>query len=178
MGKEISNIDNEWIPPHGLSRGYPWNGVQSKIFSEVMSLFEFNKKAEVEDYYFSMDGKKIHVEEKGVLEAGYILQEALKVAEEQVMDMLSEKPFVPENFKFEAVVKPKGTSDVPVTIYQSQLNENVVIFRQHRSDYGWTIQQRQPEGTTPPIKETNVLLPCERIAVAVFYALGIKVVEN
>lgn len=179
MTAENSNIENEWIPPHQISKGYPWNGVMSKSFSEVKAIFKFDKIEGEEAYGFFVNGARMDAgNHQGICESGYILQEALEIAEEQITDMLSEKPFVPENFGFDAIVKPKSTTDFPVTIYQSKFDENVVIFRNSKHDYGWTVQQKQPEGATPPIKESEFIFPCERIAVAVFYAMGVQVVEN
>lgn len=144
MTTELSNIETEWIPPHGLAKGYPWIGIVSR----------------------SEQAKNDH--DESIL---------LEIAEQQIEDMLFEKPFIPDLFGFEAIVKPQDTTDVPITIYQSKFDENIIIFRKSRSDYGWTIQQKQPEGTMPPIKDIDVTLPCERIAYALFYALGIKVEE-
>lgn len=158
MATEISNIETEWIPPHGLAKGYPWNGIVTKNLKKVVY------------------AGSVHPMEKP-LEEGVSLEEALQIAEEQIEDMQKENPFTPEDFGFEAIVKPQDTTDVPITIYQSRFDENVIIFRKSKSDYGWTIQQKQPEGTMPPIKDIDVTLPCERIAYALFYALGIKVEE-
>lgn len=172
-------IENEWIPPHQISKGYPWNAVVSKEFSDAINAFKFKKVEEQEEYGFFADGARMDAgNNQSVYEAGYILQEALAIAEEQIADMMLEKPFVPESFGFVAVVKPKSTTEVPVTIYQSKFDENVIIFRNGKDDYGWTVQQKQPEGTTPPIKESDFKFPCERVAVSVFFAMGIQVVEK
>ncbi len=179
MTAENSNIENEWIPPHSISKGYPWNIIASKRFSEARAIFKFDKIQNEEEYGFFINGARMDAKNnQGICESGYILQEALEIAEEQIVDMLTEKPFMPENFGFHAIVKPKSTADVPVTIYQSKFDENAIIFRNNKGDYGWTVQQKQPEGTTPPIKESEFIFPCERIAVAVFYAMGVQVVEN
>ena len=179
MEKENSIIENEWIPPHRISKGYPWNTIASKEFSDAISSFKFKKIEGEEAYGFFIDNARMDSKNnQNICESGYILQEALAIAEEQIADMLLERPFIPEAFGFEVIVKPKSTSDFPVTIYQSKFDENVIIFRNNRTDSGWTVQQKQPEGTTPPIKESEFDFPCERIAVAVFYAMGIKFTEN
>ena len=177
MKTKISNIETEWIPPHGLAKGYPWSGIASKVIVISRETFRHRNEDGVDKYYYTIDGNVMPDSNNGAKEAGYIFQEALKIAEDQLEYMLTEAPFNPEDFGFVAIVKPVDTTDVPITIYQSKFDENIIIFRKSKSDYGWTIQQKQTEGTMPPIKDIDVTLPCERIAYALFYALGIKVEE-
>lgn len=172
MTTEISNIETEWIPPHGLAKGYPWNGIASKGFLPPEER-RVRKDRTVFEKIFQIFSVFIHELKIG----NKSLFLALNMAEGQIEDMQKEKPFIPDLFGFEAIVKPQDTTDVPITIYQSKFDENIIIFRKSKSDYGWTIQQKQPEGTMPPIKDIDVTLPCERIAYALFYALGIKVEE-
>lgn len=176
MTTEISNIETEWIPPHGLAKGYPWSGIASKGFyppqERVVTLMNGDDIAFKKPEEIDFDDT-----ERWLAQKSLPAHEALCMAEEQIEYMMEEKPFIPDLFGFEAIVKPQDTTDVPITIYQSKFDENIIIFRKSKSDYGWTIQQKQTEGTMPPIKDIDVTIPCERIAYALFYALGIKVEE-
>lgn len=137
---EEKSIDNEWIPPHGLAKGYPWNGIVTQ--SEELTKHE---SAET----------------------------LLRIAETQIADMLIERPFIPEDFGFDAIVKPESVQDVPVTIYMSKYDNSVVMYREGE---GWVIQKKR-DGTNIII-ELQVKFECQRIAYAFFWAMSIQVEDK
>lgn len=99
--------------------------------------------------------------------------EALTVAEQQIKDLLTDAPFIPEEFGFFKAIKPLEITDNPAIIYISVYDSNISLFR-NTEDCQWTMVKRTDDVFT----ETVITIPNHRIAYAFFYALGVKVEEK
>jgi hypothetical protein len=108
----------------------------------------------------------------------YDFQEALSVAEGQVADLLEELPFIPENYGFELAHKHTGIDQPPVRIYVSKYDGRYSLFRKSAPEgfdanvAAWTILKKNDDST---FHENEVIIPCDRIAYALFLAMGIKI---
>jgi hypothetical protein len=189
----MKNEDNSWNPGHRVTKGYPFEKVESK------DLFPSRVKTAYHE-----DSKKISIDinpeifpdlpEVGEQRTGFEdflmfrlheAMNALEIAEGQIQDMLDEDPFIPEYLGFEIVHENEQPTEAPIKIYNSKYSEGVSIFRKpsdvHDPNWDpaiWTMLQKNPNGEAQAFKETTLHLPCQRIAYAAFYALGIKMREE
>ena len=159
----MRSSDNTWNPGHSVNNGYPFDGIASK------ALLPLEDRAII---YASSD----------VIDARY--KEALNCAEQQIADILEEHPLNPEALGFEvAYSNPPGGA--PVKIYVSKYDDRFSLFRkpgmpddEGYSPMNWILTQKNDDGT---LKEVEVKLPCQRIAYAALWSLGVEMksfVEN
>lgn len=111
-------------------------------------------------------------------------QEALKIAENQIMELLSEDPFMPEHFGFALIHEPDpaNLSAHPIRLYQSTFDDRYSIHRPVANTLdpewnpaAWVLQKRNDDDT---LTSDEVILPCHRIAFAYFFAKNIQVIEK
>lgn len=117
-----------------------------------------------------------------LMDRAFDFQEALKVAENQILELLDEDPFIPEQFGFEIVHKPETIHDSPIRIYQSKYDDNYTLHRPVGDVFDdswdpsiWILQHKNEDNT---IFTEELCIPCHRIAYAYFYAKRIKVMED
>lgn len=116
-----------------------------------------------------------------LLDRGLDFQRALNMCEEQVMELLSEDPFIPEQFGFELIHSPKTIDESPIRVYGSKYDDRYMIHRPVRDtlDKSWDpsewVLQKNENGT---ITSETIKIPCHRIAYAFFYAKGIQVMPK
>jgi hypothetical protein len=105
----------------------------------------------------------------GIVNKLIIAEHALTEAENQIQDMTRDLPFVPEDFGFELAVKPESIFDDPIRIYRSKFDSEVLLTNVLDEDNAWIIVKGS---------KIKVLLPCSRVALCVFFSLGIPVRED
>lgn len=185
-------INDNWNPGHSVNKGYPYNGIES-----LKRWPEFNRPHigldENETAYIAID-KEVFPEAPSFPErlddvSTFLLHRlfdykvALEMAEDQLKTVFEERPFIPERLGFKTIHNNKSPFDGPPSrLYQSELSENFSLFRKPQDvndpnfdNSGWVINIRQEDGT---FKEIEASLPCERIAYAFFFAIGMKMPER
>lgn len=170
-------MENEkWPPDHATSKGYPFDEVKSVISyppdERFTATVEYN--AGEETYVKIGEEQFKHKMIKSLTQQLVKCDRALAMAEQQIGDMLTEDPFLPEEFGFEQLVAPQTIQDVPVRVWASKMTENYSLYRIPGSQYGWMLQRKEEDGSFVGIPMN---MPCHRIAYAVFVALGVKVEE-
>lgn len=171
-------------PDHGITKGYPYDIIISKerFKNRLGLLLDRSKNNRIQ---LTVD-KATYPSFPGVtwyhrFFTGQLIDflffrlfdyaEALTVAENQIEDLLTEGPFIPEDFGFFKAVGPKEISDNPTVIYISRYDENISIFRNTVEEYEWRLVKNENGN----FKDTKLTLPSHRIAYAAFFALGIQV---
>lgn len=177
-------MNNEnWNPGHSLNKGYPYNGVESMRSMQNRPSLQMDDHGKIviswNEKHFGpvKDNQKERTElEDFLLHRLYDFQETLSIAEDQVQDLLEEGPFVPESYGFVVVAKNKTITEQPVRIYQSVFNPSHSLFRKPQDTTRsfdaskWTLLSKNENGS---FSELELSLPCDRIAYAVFFGLGI-----
>lgn len=173
-------------PGHDIHDGYPYNEILSK------TIFPNRMEADISEEgkpFFSVDksifpdcpdyGDPITMQEDFLLHRVIDFKKALEVAEGQIQDLLEEHPFIPEEMNFEILAKNKEITDPPYMIYGPKHDPDFSIYRKPQPMSGsewdpaiWTININKDGKMT----EVEFKLPCKRIAYAVFYSLGMKLV--
>ncbi len=134
----------DWKPGYSTTKTrYPYDRVESMaIFGNRVS-FEQSPDGKIGVFIDAEkypNFKNIHIDSEGAIENKQLMidflmdrafdfQEALKVAENQILELLDEDPFVPEQFGFELVHKPETIHDSPIRIYQSKYDDNYTLHR-------------------------------------------------
>jgi hypothetical protein len=193
------NTEPEWNPGHAINDGYPFSHIVSRRThidrigatihpnNEVQLFIERDKWPAYEELLPDLPEKRTPFE--GFLfNRIYDLTQALNQAEGQIEDILREKPFNPQSYGFEVAVKNKKITDQPLKIFVSKFNENVTLYRKPidltEDDFKvdlnkWILMRKEinAEGQ-PHMTSVEINLPCDRIAYAAFYALGVKVKDE
>lgn len=170
---------------HSTSKGYPFD----TVISQERFKFRLSPLLDRGNYKVQITvDPAVYPDFKGIkkimrLFAGSVIDfllfrvfdyaEALTVAEQQIKDILTDAPFIPEEFGFFKAIKPKEITDNPAIIYISVYDTNISLFR-NTEDCQWTMVKRLEDAFT----ETKLIIPNHRIAYALFYALGVKVEEE
>lgn len=179
-------MTQEWNPGHSLNKGYPYNRVES--LHAFPSRIHFFQRKEEDGNHAAIDidrekfpnfkGESVEELKDFLFDRGYELQEALKMAEGQVHDLLEEHPFMPENYGFELVHRNRTPKDPPVRIYVSKYDDHFSIYRKPGDDLSTWILIRKIDDDTTNFSELELKLPCARIAYAALWALGVKMEEK
>jgi hypothetical protein len=180
--------NSEFSVGHAINKGYPFNGILSKVTYQQESRPDIRYNEETKKLGGNIPipkdstGPETKEDEHDLLlEHLYTALRALSDAEGQISDLMEESPFIPEDFGFEVVHEHKDTTEPPVRIYISRFNTGVAIFRKpgEPNDANWNPEiwtiQRNIDGV---MKTDDVWLPCHRIAYAVFLGLMIKIEET
>lgn len=185
----------DWKPGHStIKTRYPYDGIESKMIFSNRPEFIQNKEGKVgvqidlaiyPQFKDVSDEETIEAKQTVIdflMDRAFDFQEALKVAENQVAELLSEDPFLPEQFGFELIHKPETIHDSPIRIYQSSFNDKYTLHRPVQDvmldDYDpsiWILQTKNEDDT---ITSEEIRIPCHRIAFAYFYAKGIQVMKE
>lgn len=177
-------MNNEnWNPRHSLNKGYPYNGVESMRVMQNRPSLRMDEHGKIvinwaEEHFGTVNSKQEDRTdlEDFLLHRLYDFQETLSVAEGQINDILEEKPFIPENYGFELVHKNADITQSPVRIYQSIFDQRYSLFRKPADTTKafnaskWTLLFKNQNGI---FTETEINLPCDRIAYAVFFGLSV-----
>jgi hypothetical protein len=173
-------------PDYSITKGYPYDGVMSRTRFRNRPAVVLNKDNKVVidcDKSSFPDFKRPNFIQR--LFAGKVIDfllfrlfdyaEALIVSDSQVEHLLSDDPFIPEEFGFLKAVGPKEISDNPVKVYVSRYDDSVSLFRDQEKASVWHLLIRNEDLS---FKEYSLIIPNHRIAYAVFFSLGIKVEEK
>lgn len=106
----------------------------------------------------------------GMTDRVVMAEQALMEAEGQILDMMKDQPFIPESFEFEIATVPGEDGTLPISVYKSKLSSGVLLVKEYGEDIKWTIMKNG-------IK-TTFDFPCKRVAICVFYAMGIEVARQ
>lgn len=172
----------KWNPDHSTSKGYPFDAISTREkFPNRITVVQDEKNCKTGILY----NPEHYPGYKGItwlqrLFAGSTIDfllhrlfdsgKALNEAEQQIADILVEHPFIPEDFQFKIVAGPKTIKESPTKIYQSTLDPSFSIFR--GDGYNWKLLEKLGAAE---FRETNLYLPCHRIAYAAFVALSVEV---
>lgn len=182
-------MSNEnWNPGHSPNKGYPYNGAESKkLFKNRPDI----GVAEDGKTYISVDKEifpdapefpiSLNEVDSFLLHRMYDYKKALEIAEDQIDTLMEERPFIPERLGFELIHNNASPLDgPPMRIYASKFTDGVSLYRKpgNFDEKEWNpatyIIILNNDGV---MKEIEVLLPCERIAYALIYALGIQMTD-
>ncbi len=187
----------DWKPGYSTTKTrYPYDRVETlAIFSNRVSFVQ-DKEGKVGcsidlEKYPQLKAWNLESEDSAenkqlmidfLMDRAFDFQEALKVAENQILELLDEDPFIPEQFGFELVHKPETIHDSPIRIYQSKYDDNYTLHRPVGDVFDdswdpsiWILQHKNEDNT---IFTEELCIPCHRIAYAYFYAKRIKVMEE
>lgn len=175
-----------WNPGYSPNKGYPYNGIESKklfVNRPVLDIGEDGKT------YIAID-KEIHEDapdfpavlnevESFLLHRMYDFKKALDIAEDQLQTVFEERPFIPERLGFELIHNNESPLDgPPMRIYASKFSDGVSLYRKPGNiddDATWEpskfIMIINKDGVA---KEIELNIPCERIAYAIMFALGVN----
>lgn len=182
------NTEN-WKPGHSTTKGYPYERIESREFFPNRPTFLQDEEGRVgvnvdTSIYpdFPKENELIDSEliKNFLFNRAFDFQEALKVAEDQIAELLTEDPFIPEDFGFEIAYKPESVDESPIRLYQSKYSKAYTLYRpvlDTEKDFDpslWVLQKKSEDGTFSAL---NVSLPCHRIAYAFFYAMQIQMQE-
>lgn len=103
----------------------------------------------------------------GIVDRVLVSEHALAESENQIIDMMKDMPFIPEDFQFDKAISPGSINDSPVTIYKSKLMSGVLLTREPDQNNHWIIMK---DGS-----KTKYLITSARVAVCIFYALEIPI---
>jgi hypothetical protein len=177
---------DDWTPGWSLNKAYPYNGIESKrmlVNRPTLGLIEGKVHITWDPEIFPeiADDQSRRTElEEFLFNRLFDYYETLAVAEGQVQDILEEKPFLPEDFGFILAHKNPDITQPPVRIYLSRYSPNTSLFRKTAPEGFvsnpalWTILTKNVDGS---FQENDVMIPCERIAYALFYAMRIQMTE-
>jgi hypothetical protein len=180
----------KWNPGHSVNKGYPFDFPISQLtFKDRPRVWE------KEDGKIAIDWDKDKFPPVGPEMQDLIdfclfrlidFQEALLNAEGQIMDMLAEKPFIPEDHGFKVAIQHTKVTDAPLRIYENKFNPDISLFRKP-GDPGdenwnpsvWTLMRKLTVGATEQTKfqQDDLILPCARIAYATLFALGVQMTD-
>lgn len=190
----------DWKPGYStIKTRYPYDGVESMAYlpmntRPVFSLDDDTKRVgvNIDAAVFPKQTEQLAESTEPAVHMQYLVdflmdrsfeyQNALKVAEDQVMELLSEDPFMPEQFGFKLIHEPEEISDAPIRLYQSTFDDKYSLHRPVANTLDpewnpavWVLQKRCDDNT---FTSEEVILPCHRIAYAFFFAKNIKVMEK
>lgn len=172
------NNDQSWNPGHGPVGGYPHEAVMSEVvFGNRPTLFLNEENKVVIDL-----PERQQIENSNEILLEYVMsrcldfQNALNVAEDQIRDILRENPFSPEKMGFKLEVSPSQVTDVPIRLYVHSENKNYSLFRTPNANpiTMYTLLKKKEDNT---FMEMQLNLPCERIAYAALFAIGVPVTK-
>lgn len=179
-----------WKPGHSTTKGYPYERIESREFFPNRPSFQQDQEGRVGVHVdtsiypdFPKDGELIDPEliKNFLFNRAFDFQEALKVAEDQIAELLTEDPFIPEDFGFEIAYKPESVDESPIRLYQSKYNSIYTLYRpvlDTEKDFDpsmWVLQKKAEDGSFSTL---DVSLPCHRIAYAFFYAMQIQMQDS
>lgn len=195
------NTGADWKPGYStVKTRYPFDGIESMTYLSANLRANFSMDQETNAVGVFIDANVFPIQHEQITREGvdivdhkqflidflmdraYEYQNALKVAEDQVAELLSEDPFIPEQFGFELVHEPETIHDAPIRIYQSRFDDKYSIHRPIANtldkDWNpalWILQKRCDDNT---FTSEEVILPCHRIAYAFFFAKNIQVMTK
>ena len=169
-----------WNPGHSLIRGYPYDTIVSRdqLVNRVRVFLESDEKISLDLRTYADPGEDKDEQIAFLMSRLFDTQEALKTAEQQIFDILEEKPFTPDSLGFELVSKPEDWSDTPDRMYSSKYDDRFVLYREPTDveDPNWDTTRwiiMKKNVVTGRFDKIMVKLPCYRIAYAVLASIGV-----
>lgn len=166
-------------PGHTPKNLYPYNGIISqKFMNQHRNNFSFLDPEVSNEAKIMYDVSAYGTDPTTALtQIAYQLKEALAYAEGQVHDILTEKPFLPEQMGFEVLLKPESVTDTPVRMYLNKYDNTFSLFRTPGAETvtSWTLLKKNADQT---FHQTILNLPCARIAYAALFAMGVTMISD
>lgn len=173
----------KWNPGHTIHGGYPHDAIHSADAFKNRPRVEQDK--ETKKIYVGINPEVWgEVNEENIkdflIHRLFDYSNALDIAEGQIQDMLTEDPFMPEDFGFELIHKPKEMKDAVMRIYGSVYDDRYTLYRKPVSTEDtlsdidpsmWVLMKADKEASIFTTQELS--FPCARIAYAVFSSMKI-----
>jgi hypothetical protein len=197
----------KWNPGyHATNKFYPYEGIESKKHFKnrpVVKLADEEKSIIIDVSANDIDITNKDAVIKQLSSCIHAYDLALKVAEDQIEAILTEEPFIPEDFGFELIHNP-APHEFPIRLYQSKFDDRYTIHSKpyetetykHVKDYIYSGEEEEGLRFTESLEEFNpslwvitkkegdskfitmeVSFPCHRIAFGYFTAIGLQVSE-
>lgn len=170
-----------WNPGHGLNKGYPFAGVVSEeqLPNRIKIILEENNVITIDFASFGEPLNDSTAQLDFMISRAFDFQEALRTAEQQIKELLSEDPFIPEDLGFELAHKPATIHDSPVRVYSSKFDDRFTLYREigdpHDAQWDtskWILMNKHDDGSDK-FDKIPVRIPNYRIAFALFVAMGV-----
>lgn len=170
-----------WNPGHGLNKGYPFAGVVSEeqLPNRIKIILEENNVITIDFASFCEPLNDSTAQLDFMISRAFDFQEALRTAEQQIKELLSEDPFIPEDLGFELAHKPATIHDSPVRVYSSKFDDRFTLYREigdpHDAQWDtskWILMKKHDDGSDK-FDKIPVRIPNYRIAFALFVAMGV-----
>lgn len=169
--------------PHSANEGYPYACIESRelLKSRVSVVLQENGSLKLDLNEFTEPDEDEASRSAFLISRIFDYQEALKIAEEQIEEILDDKdPFIPEDLLFELVHQPDTIHDSPIRLYSSTTDDRFSMYRNIVDVDGddldstmWTIIKKHATGSDV-FDKIEVSIPCMRIGFIVLYALGVS----
>lgn len=170
-----------WNPGHGLNKGYPFAGIESEkqLPNRIKIILEENNIITVD---FASFGEPLNDSQEQLdfmISRAFDFQEALRTAEQQIKELLSEDPFIPEDLGFELLMIPATADSPPIRTYVSKYDGRFILYREigDLNDINWDtskwILMKKHEDGSGKFDKIPVRIPNYRIAYALFSAVGL-----
>jgi hypothetical protein len=197
------NTEKKWNPGHSVNKGYPYSAIVSKEIMKqrlALDLFKDQEGAKVffraeplltdfptwpgypsqsKEGLIQADQNQLIDAYQFMLDRAYDYHMALETAEGQINVLLDEKPFIPERHGFYTGVRNENFTDQPVHVYLSKYSEGIALYRKPGDSPEnltmWVLSKKDDHGKLQMI---DINLPCERIAYATLFALGVQMSEG
>jgi hypothetical protein len=190
--------NKDFMTPHSTNKGYPFTAPASQdlyplsdragTFTNEQGM-SFVNVVKTSDEKFNTELTECLIKSEGVRTPfeDYLIHrindfdKALSLAEGQITDLLTDSPFLPEDFGF-ILVHKNSVSEPPARIYASKYyatdEKRFFLFREPAPDNinewnpeVWVLQTHE----NGKVHDEKVRLNCHRIAYAFFLAKMIKV---
>ena len=181
-------MNNEWNPGHSVNKGYPYAGIVSRQAwpAKNRPIVEVDENGTLgiavnKEVFPDVNLPAVLGEnETFLLHRMHDFKRALHIAEDQLDALFEERPFYPERFGFELIHGGKSPFEQPQRIYATN-DGKFSLYRptmdpeskDWKADL-YTMMIKKDDGT---FHSFDISLPCERIAYAFFYAIGVKMPE-
>ena len=176
-------MNTEKKGPIGFSDniGYPYAGVESKkqLVERIYLSLNQEKQLEVDFGLFkdNLETKKQALD--FFVSRCFDFQEALTTAENQISDLLTDDPFIPEEMTFELVHKPKTIHDSPIRVYSALYDENFTMYREiidvndaDADPSRWIIMKKTEDSSE--FKKIPVRITSRRVGFVILSAIGVN----
>ena len=168
-----------WNPGHSLNKGYPFAGVESEkqLPNRIKIVLEKDNIITVDFASFGEPLNESQEQLDFMISRAFDFQEALRTAEQQIKELLTDDPFLPEDLGFELVHKPSTIYDSPLRVYSSKYDNRFTLYREIADPNDaqwdtskWVLMKKHDDGSDK-FDKIPVKIPNYRIAYALFTAM-------
>jgi hypothetical protein len=170
----------KWNPGHSLNKGYPYSGIESEkqLPNRINIFLEQDNVITVDFGSFGEPLNESKEQLDFMISRAFDFQEALRTAEQQIKELLTDDPFSPEELGFDLAHKPADIYQSPVRVYASKYDDRFTLYREigdiqdpNWDTTKWVLMKKQND--SDKFDKIDVKIPCHRIAYALFYSLGV-----